>query len=162
MMERLLAYLRPGDMSFEIYGDKIGESARNIIREAYHEARSLHHNVLAPEHLLAAYARIERPKFERLMNKLSLEEQVVLQALSAKLSEGYPATVGMKISDYLRAVLTNALKHARENGRFRIESVDLLTGLFADARRFPAALFEQLGVDCEKVIEEIRDLDTGQ
>jgi ATP-dependent Clp protease ATP-binding subunit ClpA len=161
-MKNLLAYLRPSDMSFEIYTDKIGESGRNIIRQAYQEACSLNHHVLAPEHVLIAYAKIERAKFEMLMSKLNLEEQVVQQALSARLGEGYRADEAMKISEEVRAMLASALKHARENGRVRIEAIDILTGLFADARNFPGSLFERLGVDYKTVTNHIRDIDASQ
>ena len=149
-------------MSFEIYTDKIGESARNIIREAYQDAASLGHHQLAPEHVLKAYAAIERARFDDLMKRLDLERHLVLQALSAKLSEGYPVAAGMKISDTFRTTLTGALEHAREKGRARIEAIDLLAGLLADARSFPASMFERLGVDHETVIKQIRDLDAGR
>jgi len=148
-------------MSLEIYTDRIGESGREIIRQAYKDATSLNHHLLAPDHVLKAYASIERPKFDELMKRLNLEGHVVLQALSAKLDEGYPAAEVMKISDTFRAMLTNALKHSRENGRARIEAIDLLAGLFADAGNFPASMFERLGVDHQTVIKQIRDLDTG-
>jgi len=52
--------------------------------------------------------------------------------------------------------LSNALKHAHERGRSKIESTDLFLALFRDPHSFPAELLKRLGADREIVMQKIQ------
>src|ERR1051325_9935095 len=136
-------------IDLEIYTDKIAESGRRLIRKAYEEARSRDHNQLAPEHVFTSIAEVERPFFNEVMQSLNLDPQVVLQALETKLSQRDYLGRGMKISEALRTLLSNALKHAHERARRLIESTDLFYALFKDMHSFPSELLRRLGADRE-------------
>jgi ATP-dependent Clp protease ATP-binding subunit ClpA len=62
---------------------------------------------------------------------------------------------GMKISEPLRTLLSNALKHSREQGRRLIESTDLFYALFTDTHSYPVELLRRLGADREIVMQKI-------
>ncbi|HEX8185782.1 MAG TPA: ATP-dependent Clp protease ATP-binding subunit [Blastocatellia bacterium] len=143
-------------IDLEIYTDKIAESGRRLIRKAYEEARSRDHNQLAPEHVFISIAEIERPFFNEVMQSLNLDPQVVLQALETKLSQRDYLGRGMKISESLRTLLSNALKHAHERGRRLIESTDLFVALFKDVHSLPVELLRRLGADREMVMQKIQ------
>src|SRR5215210_6787945 len=143
-------------IDLEIYTDKIAESGRRLIRKAYDEARSRDHNQLAPEHVLTSIAEVERPFFNEVMQSLNLDPQVVLQALETKLSQRDYLGRGMKISEALRTLLSNALKQAHERGRRLIESPDLFVALFKDVHSFPVELLRRLGADREIVMQKIQ------
>src|SRR5258706_6868553 len=112
-------------IDLEIYTDKIAESGRRLIRKAHEEARARDHNQLAPEHLFISIAEVERPFFNEVMQSLNLDPQVVIQALETKLDQRDYLGRGMKISEPMRTLLSNALKHSREQGRRLIEATDL-------------------------------------
>jgi len=142
-------------IDLEIYTDKIAESGRRLIRKAYEEARGRDHNQLAPEHLFVSIAEVERPFFNEVMQSLNLDPQVVIQALETKLDQRDYLGRGMKISEPLRTLLSNALKHSREQGRRLIESTDLFYALFTDAHSYPVELLRRLGADREMVMQKI-------
>jgi ATP-dependent Clp protease ATP-binding subunit ClpC len=142
-------------IDLEIYTDKIAESGRRLIRKAYEEARGRDHNQLAPEHLFLSIAEIERPFFNEVMQSLNLDPQVVIQALETKLDQRDYLGRGMKISEPLRTLLSNALKHSREQGRRLIESTDLFYALFTDTHSYPVDLLRRLGADREMVMQKI-------
>ena len=142
-------------IDLEIYTDKIAESGRRLIRKAYEEARGRDHNQLAPEHLFVSIAEVERPFFNEVMQSLNLDPQVVIQALETKLDQRDYLGRGMKISEPLRTLLSNALKHSREQGRRLIESTDLFYALFTDTHSYPVELLRRLGADREMVMQKI-------
>lgn len=142
-------------IDLEIYTDKIAESGRRLIRKAYEEARGRDHNQLAPEHLFLSIAEIERPFFNEVMQSLNLDPQVVIQALETKLDQRDYLGRGMKISEPLRTLLSNALKHSREQGRRLIESTDFFYALFTDTHSYPVELLRRLGADREMVMQKI-------
>jgi ATP-dependent Clp protease ATP-binding subunit ClpC len=142
-------------IDLEIYTDKIAESGRRLIRKAYEEARGRDHNQLAPEHLFVSIAEVERPFFNEVMQSLNLDPQVVIQALETKLDQRDYLGRGMKISEPLRTLLSNALKHSREQGRRLIEATDLFYALFTDTHSYPVELLRRLGADREMVMQKI-------
>jgi ATP-dependent Clp protease ATP-binding subunit ClpC len=142
-------------IDLEIYTDKIAEGGKRLIRKAYEEARSRDHNQLAPEHLFLSIAEVERPFFNEVMQSLNLDPQVVIQALETKLDQRDYLGRGMKISEPLRTLLSNALKHSREQGRRLIEATDLFYALFGDTHSYPVDLLRRLGADREMVMRKI-------
>src|SRR6266481_36796 len=142
-------------IDLEIYTDKIAESGRRLIRKAYEEARARDHNQLAPEHLFISIAEVERPFFNEVMQSLNLDPQVVIQALETKLDQRDYLGRGMKISEPLRTLLSNALKHSREQGRRLIEATDLFYALFGDTHSYPVELLRRLGADREMVMQKL-------
>jgi ATP-dependent Clp protease ATP-binding subunit ClpC len=143
-------------IDLEIYTDKIAESGRRLIRKAYEEARGRDHNQLAPEHIFVSIAEIERQFFNEVMQSLNLDPQIVLQALETKLSQRDYLGRGMKISEAMRTLLSNGLKHSRERGRRLIESHDIFVALFMDMHSFPVDLLRRLGADREMVMQKIQ------
>jgi ATP-dependent Clp protease ATP-binding subunit ClpC len=142
-------------IDLEIYTDKIAESGRRLIRKAYEEARARDHNQLAPEHLFISITEVERPFFNEVMQSLNLDPQVVIQALETKLDQRDYLGRGMKISEPLRTLLSNALKHSREQGRRLIEATDLFYALFGDTHSYSVDLLRRLGADREMVMQKI-------
>ena len=145
-------------MSFEIYTDKMGESAQTLFRRAYADAQARNDRELSPNHALIAFAETEAPLFDQFMNRLGLDTAAVLQAVSEKGSQNSPQRAGMKISTAFRELLHEGLIHARENGRRMIESIDILFAFFARSRSPIARVFRKLGVDQETVLRHIEDL----
>src|SRR5262245_20919865 len=142
-------------IDLEIYTDKIAESGRRLIRKAYDEAKSRDHNQLAPEHLFLSITEVERHFFNEVMQSLNLDPQAVVQALENKLDQRDYLGRGMKMSESLRALLSNSLKHSREQGRRLIEASDLFYALFVDTHGYPVELLRRMGSDREMVMQKI-------
>ena len=148
----------PHSTDIGIYTDKLGDSAREIVRQAYEEARLLNDDQLRAQHALIAISKLSQPQFETFLRALGLDRQTVLQALPVRSSQRTSPADAVLISQEFNATLLEALKHARESGRRRIEAIDVLFGLFADQRGSTARLFEQLGADREAVLQRLEKL----
>jgi ATP-dependent Clp protease ATP-binding subunit ClpA len=139
----------------ETYTDKFADSGRRLVRRAYEEARARDQNQVAPEHVLLAIAEVERPFFNEVMQSLNLDPQVVLQQLENKLGQRDYLGRGMKMSEALRTLLSNSLKHAHERGHRNIEATDLFVALFKDVHSYPVDLLRRLGADRDMVVQKI-------
>jgi len=148
----------PHSTDIGIYTDKLGDSAREIVRQAYEEARLLNDDQLRAEHALIAISKLLQPQFETLLRALSLDRENVLRALPVRSNQRTSPADGVLISQEFYATLLEALKHARESGRRKIEAIDILFGLFADQRGSTVRLFEQLGADREAVLQRLETL----
>ena len=147
---------------FDTYAQKCADSGRGLIRRAYDEACARDHNQLTPDHVFVAIAEIDRSFFNEVMQSLNLDPQVVVQALETKLNRGYFGRSVKTLSESLRTLLSNALKHARERGRSRIESTDLFLALFVDPHSYAVKLFKRLGADPRMVTQKIQALAHSQ
>ena len=140
----------------ETYTDKFSESGRRLMRRAYEEARSRDHNQVTPEHVLLSITDIERPFFNEIMQSINLDPQTVIKDLDTRLSHRDYLGRGIKMSESLRALLSNALRNAYERGRKSIESTDLFVALFKDPHAFPVELMKSIGADCDIIIQKIQ------
>jgi basic amino acid/polyamine antiporter, APA family len=141
-----------------VYTNKIVESAQEIIRQAYDEAKSLNDPQLRPQHVLIAIAKLRQPQFDALLRGLRLERETVLQALAGEPNQSSHTASGLKISREFDELLSFSHKHARENKRRMIESEDILFGLFVDRRSSIAKTFSRLGADHEELLRQLQIL----
>ena len=145
-------------ISLEIFTDKVAESGQTLIRRAYEEAQSRNDRELRPHHALIAFSETEAALFEALLNRLSLDRVAVLQSVSEKPYQDAPHNEGMKISREFADLLHDGLKHARDNGRRLIGSIDILFALFVNKRGSIVKLFRRLGAEQATVLRDISDL----
>ena len=148
----------PQSADLGIYTDKLGDGAREIVRQAYEEARLLNDDQLRAQHALIAISKLLQPQFETLLRALRLDRETLLRALPVQSSQRTSPADAVLISQEFNATLLQALKHARESGRRRIEAIDILFGLFADQHGSTARLFEQLGANREAVLQRLEAL----
>jgi ATP-dependent Clp protease ATP-binding subunit ClpA len=135
--------------------NKLGDSAREIVRQAYEEAKLLNDDQLRAEHALVAISKLFQPQFESLMHELNLDSETVLQTLTLHLSQRTSPVEAVKISQEFSTMLIEALNHARQFKREEIEAIDILFGLIADQSGPIAKLFEQLGVDRGALLRQV-------
>jgi ATP-dependent Clp protease ATP-binding subunit ClpA len=142
---------------FEIYTDKLAESGRELIRKSYDEAKKRTHNQILPEHVLVAIAEADSPFFNQVMQTLNLDPQVVLQTLETRLGQREPLGRNIKMSEFFRTLLANALQSAHKQNRRFIESTDMFRAIFMDKQSTCVKLFKELGAPPEMVIEKLQE-----
>jgi APA family basic amino acid/polyamine antiporter len=146
------------DADVGILADKLGDTGREIVRLAYEEARLLNDNQLRAEHALIAISRRSPSQFETMLQKLGLDREIVLHSILRQSTRGEYPVGSVLVSREFTAMLIDALKHARESGRRKIEAIDILFGLFAQERGSVARLFEDLGADRTIVLQRLEAL----
>jgi ATP-dependent Clp protease ATP-binding subunit ClpA len=144
-------------LDFEIFTDKIAESGRRLIRKSFDEANLRRHNQMTAEHVLLSFARTDRAFFNAVLQSLTLDLQVILEALEKQLSQYKSIGYGIKMPESFRTLLVNALKQAHENNRRTIESTDLFAAIFIDRKGSCNQLFQQLGTTPEVIIQKIQE-----
>jgi len=143
-------------LDFEGFQQKFGESGRRVMTRAMEESRKRDHNFLAPEHILAAIAEVERPFFNEVMQSLNIDPQAVVQAVNQQLAvaKQYLGR-GIKLHESTRQLLDIAIKRAHQRNRDVIEASDIFIALFQDKRGFPAEILQSFGAEPEIVTEKI-------
>ncbi|MCX7751323.1 MAG: ATP-dependent Clp protease ATP-binding subunit [Blastocatellia bacterium] len=123
---------------------------------AIEESRHRDHNIVAPEHLLAALIEVERSLFNEVMQSLNIDPQAVIRALNEQLSVARQFTGrGVRLDPSCRTILKLALDRARSMGRNEIDSSDLFVALFQDRDSVPVELMRRLGADPDVVLQKI-------
>jgi len=145
-------------VSFETYTDKLAPSGRAVVREAYEDAKRLGHKELNAVHVFTAITQSDSALFDQLLKRLRLEREVILLRLSSHQTPMVERGGGIKISEELRRVLHHALARAHEQARGKIESADILIGMFRDEGSLPVKLFEEAGACRDEVISAIHQL----
>jgi APA family basic amino acid/polyamine antiporter len=159
-----VAHAAPGKIGAAYAGnlgiltDKLGDSGREIVRQAYEQARLLNDDQLRAEHAFIAISRGSHPQFETLLQRLGLDRELVLHAIRIQPSSRESPVQSVLVSKGFTAMLIAALKHARESGRRKIEAIDILFGLFAPKRGSTTRLFEELGADRTTVLQKLETL----
>lgn len=150
-------------VSLEIYTDKLAESGRSIVREAYEEAKRLDHDGLNPEHALIAFANLHPEVFDGLLQGFDLDRKTILRELSTGPGSYKSETIksgAMRIEESFRRLLSHSLRRAREDGRREIEAFDFLSAIFEDAESLPLRVFRNGGIDRDTVIGAVNRLVT--
>lgn len=138
------------------FQDKFSESGRRVMGRAIEESRHRDHNIVAPEHLLAALIEVERSLFNEVMQSLNIDPQAVIRALNEQLSVARQFTGrGVRLDPSCRTILKLALDRARSMGRNEIDSSDLFVALFQDRDSVPVELMRRLGADPDVVLQKI-------
>jgi len=138
------------------FQDKFSESGRRVMGRAIEESRHRDHNIVAPEHILAALIEVERPLFNEVMQSLNIDPQAVIRALNEQLSVARQFTGrGVRLDPSCRTILKLALDRARSMGRNEIDSSDLFVALFQDRDSTPVELMRRLGADPDVVLQKI-------
>ncbi|MBI4208366.1 MAG: ATP-dependent Clp protease ATP-binding subunit [Deltaproteobacteria bacterium] len=138
------------------YKEKLSQKAQKVISHAVGESQRRQHYYLGPEHILFAFAEIERPLFEETMERLLLDPQEVLRAIRQALSipKQYLGAA-MKIPPITKAVFQNSWEKTRDAGRQVIKSTDIFFAIFQEDEGIPAQILKEMGVERERVIQEI-------
>ena len=69
----------------EAYRDKFGESGQRVLQNALNESRLRGQNYVGVEHIISALAKSEPELFDSTMRALSLDPEMVTQAINSRL-----------------------------------------------------------------------------
>lgn len=122
--------------NLEVYRERFGASGFRVFKHAVKESRRRKQNYVSLAHILLALAIEESDSFQHHLKKmraaLRLEEESVAAEIRldrildySPKHEGKDVQIGPDAIGFFR----RAMKIARSNGREKIESADLLSGL---------------------------------
>jgi ATP-dependent Clp protease ATP-binding subunit ClpC len=146
------------ELDFGDYNDKLSKSGRDVLALAIEESRRRDQNYLAAEHLFLALVKIERKLFDDMVRDLRLSPEDIIKDISQHLdlSKQYVGK-GLKITFSMKSIFRLAWINTFQCGRSKIESFDLLCGIFQEGNNIPVEIFRLYGIEPEHVVRRISD-----
>lgn len=146
------------ELDFGDYNDKLSKSGRDVLALAIEESRRRDQNYLAAEHLFLALVKVERKLFEEMVRDLRLSPEDIIKDISQHLdlSKQYVGK-GLKITFSMKSIFRLAWINTFQCGRSKIESFDLLCGIFQEGNNIPVEIFRLYGIEPEHVVRRISD-----
>jgi ATP-dependent Clp protease ATP-binding subunit ClpA len=146
------------ELDFGDYNDKLSKSGRDVLALAIEESRRRDQNYLAAEHLFLALVKVERKLFEDMVRDLRLSPEDIIKDISQHLdlSKQYVGK-GLKITFSMKSIFRLAWINTFQCGRSKIESFDLLCGIFQEGNNIPVEIFRLYGIEPEHVVRRISD-----
>lgn len=146
------------ELDFGDYNDKLSKTGRDVLALAIEESRRRDQNYLAAEHLFLALVKVERKLFEEMVRDLRLSPEDIIKDISQHLdlSKQYVGK-GLKITFSMKSIFRLAWINTFQCGRSKIESFDLLCGIFQEGNNIPVEIFRLYGIEPEHVVRRISD-----
>ncbi len=127
--------------------------AQKVLDSSFNEARVLHHDYIGAEHLLLGLMELREGFVPRVFSAVALDEA----SLRAEVQK-YAGECAVKVpwgslpfTPRLKSIVQNAKLESQARKQERVEPEDLLLGLLRETGGLPVKLFEQFGVDIERL-----------
>lgn len=138
---------------------------RGAFQAAREEARALHHEYVAPEHLLLGVLRVQGELGHQVLRSFGVNFEGVSTDLMAMVTRGdRAALVGPDLPYTSRATkcLDLAMTEARALGDQHVGTEHLLLGLILEGRNMACQLLQASGVSAETARAEVQRLRSGE
>lgn len=130
--------------------------AKQALAFAHKEAERFLHTHIATEHVLLGLMRLERGVAVNVLKKLGLDLETARAQVEKQ--DGIGADAGTCLLEYtpgVKKVLADAAKEAKNFRHTYVGTEHILLGILSEHDGVPAAIFKDLGIDAEKVRQEI-------
>jgi ATP-dependent Clp protease ATP-binding subunit ClpA len=146
------------ELSFGEYADKLGKSAEETLALAIEESRKRNQHYLAPSQLILALLHSHEPLFSELFDSSTIIESITKEVRMQADSESDYGASGRKMTLDVKTLFRLAWISCFQNGRKKIEAVDLLNALTQIVDSPLPMLFHKYGLPPERVAAFIRKL----
>jgi ATP-dependent Clp protease ATP-binding subunit ClpC len=140
--------------------NRFTERARKVILLSKEEAKRFNHDYIGTEHILLGLIREGEGVAAAVLQNLGLSLENIRQEVEKSIQPGPPTLVSGDIPFTPRAkkVIELALEEARNLNHNYIGTEHLLLGLLREDEGVAAQILKNLGLDLEKLRQEIMDL----
>src|SRR3954451_13131639 len=136
--------------------DKFTERARRVLTLAQEEAQRFNHNYIGTEHLLLGLVREGDGVAAKVLSNLGVELNKVRSAVEFIIGRGDRASSGeIGLTPRAKRVIELAVDEARRLNHSYIGTEHLLLGLVREGEGIAAGVLESLGVNLEKVHQQV-------
>jgi ATP-dependent Clp protease ATP-binding subunit ClpC len=143
--------------------ERFTERARRVVVQAQEEAKKLNQNYIGTEHLLIGLLKEEDGIAAKALLNLGLKFEDIRRGVIDIVGKGEIQPVGhIPFTPRAKKVLELSLREALQMGHNYIGTEHILLGLIREGEGVAARVLSNLGVDIEKVREQIIDLLRGQ
>lgn len=143
--------------------ERFTERARRVVVQAQEEAKKLNQNYIGTEHLLLGLLKEEDGIAAKALLSLGLKCEDIRRGVIDIVGKGEVQPVGhIPFTPRAKKVLELSLREALQMGHNYIGTEHILLGLIREGEGVAARVLSNLGVDIEKVREQIIDMLRGQ
>lgn len=136
--------------------DKFTERARKVLSLAQEEAQRFNHPYIGTEHLLLGLVREGEGVAARVLTNMGVQLPKVRSAVEFIIGRGEGAVVGeIGLTPRAKKVIELAVDEARRLDHSYIGTEHLLLGLVREGEGIAAGVLESLGVNLEKVRQQV-------
>ncbi|MCC6944011.1 MAG: ATP-dependent Clp protease ATP-binding subunit [Thermomicrobiales bacterium] len=136
--------------------DKFTERALKVLTLAQDEAERFNHNYIGTEHLLLGLVREGEGVAARVLTNLGVQLPKVRSAVEFIIGRGDAAAIGeIGLTPRAKKVIELAIDEARRLNHNYIGTEHLLLGLVREGEGIAAGVLESLGVNLEKVRQQV-------
>lgn len=140
--------------------DRFSDSVRNVLADAQLEARNMNHDFVGTEHLLLALMSSPSDVLVDLRQRLDLDAEIVRREIESIVSRGEIAPAAGQLPLTPRA--SQAIELARQTAALaclkEIDAEHLFIGLLREPTGVAGIVLKKLGLESQRVIEEILKL----
>lgn len=139
--------------------ERFTEKARQVITCAQEEARTLNHNYLGSEHLLLGLVRVEEGVAAKALGNLGVDLEEARFQVEEMVGKGVSPVVGhVPFTPRSKKILELALREALQLGHNYIGTEHILLGLLREGEGVAIQVLVNLGVDLEKLRDQVLQL----
>ncbi len=136
--------------------DKFSERARKVLQLAQEEAQRFNHNYIGTEHILLGLVREGDGVAARVLTNMGVQLPKVRSAVEFIIGRGDAAVIGeIGLTPRAKKVIELAIDEARRLNHGYIGTEHLLLGLVREGEGIAAGVLESLGVNLEKVRQQV-------
>jgi len=142
--------------------DKFTEQAKRVLIRSQQEAKRLHHTHIGTEHLLLGLVGEEAGGAAKVLAHLGVAPPRVRRAVERGLERGArPVGGDVRLTPGAKRVIELTVEEARRLGHAHIGTEHLLLGLVREQKGRAAGALAGLGVEVERVRQEVLRLTGG-
>ncbi len=133
------------------------ERAKRVVQLAHREALRLGHDVIGTEHLLLGLIAEGEGVAAQVLTSMGVDLDEVRQRVEAIVGRGEPKDrpVDLPLSPRAKGVLDLAMREARNMGVSYVGTEHLLLGLIAEGEGVAAQVLTSMGLDLQRVYQEV-------
>ncbi|MCK4401423.1 ATP-dependent Clp protease ATP-binding subunit [bacterium] len=136
------------------------ERAKRVVMMAKEEATRMNHPQVGTEHILLGLLRVGSGVALAVIEKMGIDPRKIMNEIEKKARTGSPALVlgEMPISPQAKRVLELSLEESAALGHNYVGTEHIFLGLIREKEGIAAQVLEQIGLNLEKVRDEIMSL----
>ncbi len=145
------------------FWDYLTDNSRQVFYLAQEEAQRLNNNYIGTEHLLLGIMRLENGLAAKALSRFNLDYSILASKVREMVSglsteEDYYSSKRIILTPRVKRVLELSKMIAQEIGEYYVDTEHILLGMIEEGEGMAIKILEELGVESERLKEEIYEL----
>ncbi len=145
------------------FWDYLTDNSRQVFYLAQEEAQRLNNNYIGTEHLLLGLIRLENSLAAKALSRFNLDYSILASKIREMVSglsteEDYYSSKRIILTPRVKRILELSKMIAQEIGEYYVDTEHILLGMIEEGEGMAIKVLEELGVEPEKLKEEIYEL----